>query len=205
MSISKAQAELLATDFLDQIGTAKDGLQPRRAVAEIFLLAGELIDSAQKNLIAANRIATGKLSESLVADEPDTIGKTIRIDVLMNFYGAFVNKGVAGTRGGRSTAGYSFKTELPSENMVSAIREWIDNAKITTRTVKKYSGYKKHEVRRKTIAEYDNAYAVARGIKMAGLKPTGFMDKAADKTREKVSSRLGAALRLDVIDGLSAL
>jgi hypothetical protein len=202
MSISKAQAAALAEGFLDNIGSNKDDFQPRESLTELFLLAGELIEEAQDNLNRANITSTGKLSESLVADEPTQNGSTVRIDVLMNFYGAFHNKGVKGTRSGRSTAGYSFKNEIVSRKMYKAIDEWIKRARRTTRTVKKYKGYGKHETRRKSIAQYDNTYATARSIKMHGLKPTGFLDKAVQSTQNKVTDRLGAALRIDVIDGL---
>jgi len=126
----------------------------------------------------------------------------LRVDILMNFYGAFVNKGVKGTRSGHSTAGYSFKNEVVSRSMLEAIANWIEKARIKTRTVKKYKGYGKHEVKQKTIAQFDATYAVARSIKQHGLKPTGFMDNAISKTSDKIEKRLGAALVVDVIDGL---
>lgn len=200
--MSKAQAKLLAEGFLDTLGSGKEGLQPRETITEVFLLAGELIEDAQKNLNSSNKVATGKLSQSLVADEPVATGRTLRVDVLMNFYGAFVNKGVKGTRGGSSRAGYSFKNDFPSENMVKAIQEWIDNAKISTANVKQYKGHGRHEKKQKTISQLDHAYAVSRGIKMGGLKPTGFMDKAVLTTRNKVAQRLSKALAIDIIDGL---
>jgi hypothetical protein len=202
MSISKAQAAALAEGFLDNIGEGKEGMPPRNTLTELFLLAGELIEDAQNNLNKSNHVATGKLSESLIADDPTQNAKTVAIDVLMNFYGAFINKGVKGTRGGSSTAGYSFRNEVVSRKMYKAIADWIENAKISTRTVKKYKGYGKHETRRKSIAQYDNTYAVARSIKQHGLKPSGFMDKAVTTTKNKVSERLGTALRIDIIDSL---
>lgn len=202
MSIAKAQAEALAEGFLDNIGSTKDEFRPKHAITEVILLAGELIEDCQNNLNRANITNTGKLSESLIADEPIKSGSEVRIDVLMNFYGAFHNKGVKGTRAGRSLAGYSFKNEIVSDRMYNAIDAWIKRAKKTTRTVKKYKGYGAHEVKRKSIAKYDDTYATARSIKMYGLKPTGFLDNAVAKTRSKVASRLGAALRIDVIDGL---
>jgi hypothetical protein len=86
--------------------------------------------------------------------------------------------------------------------MYNAIDAWIQRAKGTTRTVKKYKGFGAHETRRKKISNYDNTYATARSIKMFGLKPTGFMDNAIAVTSAKVQQRLGAALAVDVLDGL---
>jgi hypothetical protein len=202
MSISKQQAGALAEGFLDNLGSSKSDFQPRETYTEVFLLVGELIETAQKNLNKANRIASGSLSESIIGDEPVKNAGVLRVDILMNFYGAFVNKGVKGTRSGSSRAGYSFKNEVVSQNMYDAIKNWIETARIKIRSVKKYKGYGKHEVKQKTLASYDSAYAIARSIKIHGLKPTGFMDDAIAKISDKVQRRLGAALAIDVIDGL---
>lgn len=202
MSISKAQAAALAEGFLDDLGSDRSEFQPKETYTELFLLVGELIEDCQDNLNRANRTASGALSESLIADEPVQNGGVISVDVLMNFYGAFVNKGVKGTRSGSSTAGYSFKNESVSRSMYSNIEDWIKRARIATRSVQKYRGYGKHERKQKSIAQYDATYAVARSIKIHGLKPTGFLDNAVAKTRSKIASRLGAALVVDVVDGL---
>jgi hypothetical protein len=202
MSISKQQAAALAEGFLDNIGSDRNEFQPKNTYTEVFLLVGELIDTAQTNLNKANRTASGALSESIVGDDPVKNAGVLRVDVLMNFYGAFVNKGVKGTRSGRSTAGYSFKNEVVSRSMYDEIKNWIETARIKIRSVKKYKGYGKHEIKQKTIAQYDATYAVARSIKQHGLKPTGFMDDAVAKTKDKMARRLGAALEADIIDGL---
>lgn len=202
MSISKRQAEALAEGFLDTLGSSKGEFQPKNTYTELFLLVGELIDTAQKNLNKAGLISSGEGSESIVADEPIQNGGVISVDVLMNYYLQFHNKGVKGTRTGHSTAGYSFKNEIVSQNMYKQIDGWINRAGLSTRTVKKYRGYGKHETRRKTIAAIDSTYAMARSIKMKGLKPTGFMDSAIQSTSDKIEKRLGAALVLDIQDGL---
>jgi hypothetical protein len=202
MSISKAQAEALAEGFLDNLGSNKNEFQPKNTYTEVFLLVGELIDTAQNNLNNANRTASGALSESIIGDDPVKNAGVLRVDVLMNFYGAFVNKGVKGTRSGSSREGYSFRNEVVSQSMYDAIKGWIESAKAKIRTVKKYKGYGKHEVKQKSIAQYDATYAVARSIKQHGLKPTGFMDDAIAKTKDKMARRLGAALEVDIIDGL---
>lgn len=202
MSISKRQAEALAEGFLDSLGSDKDEFQPKNTYTELFLLVGELIDTAQKNLNKAGLVSSGEGSESIAADEPVQNGSIVSVDVLMNYYLQFHNKGVQGTRAGRSTVGYSFKNEIVSQNMYNEIDGWIKRAGLSTRTVKKYKGYGKHETRRKTIAAIDNTYAMARSIKMKGLKPTGFMDDAIRRTSDNIEKRLGAALVLDIQDGL---
>lgn len=202
MSISKAQAAALAEGFLDHLGSDRNEFQPRATYTELFLLVGELIESAQQNLNDADLVDTGKGSESIIADKPVQNGGIISVDVLMNFYLQFHNKGVRGTRSGRSTAGFSFKNETVSKKMYTAISDWIQRSGFSTRTVKKYKGYGQHETNRKRISEYDSAYAVARSIKQHGLKPSGFLDKAIASTSAKIEDRLGAALVVDVLDGL---
>lgn len=202
MSISKAQAAALAEGFLDNLGSDHSEFLPRNTYTELFLLVGELIETAQNNLNQANITNTGALSESIAADDPVQNGNIVSVDVLMNFYGQFHNKGVKGTRSGRSTAGYSFRNEIVSNNMYNAINEWIKRAGLTTRTVKKYKGYGRHESKRKSISQYDSAYAVARSIKIHGLKPTAFMDNAIASISAKIEQRLGAALAIDIVDGL---
>lgn len=204
MSISKRQAEALAEGFLDNLGSSKSDFQPKNTYTELFLLVGELIDTAQKNLNKAGLVSSGKGSESIAADEPIQNGGIISVDVLMNYYLQFHNKGVKGTRSGRSRAGYSFKNEVVSRNMYNAIDGWIKRAGLSTRTIrqKEYKAYGKHETRRKSIAAIDSTYAMARHIKMTGLKPSGFMDSAIKSTSDKITKRLGAALVLDIQDGL---
>lgn len=208
MSISKAQAEALAEGFLDDLGSSDKGaLQPKNTYTELIVLAGELIESAQQNLVSGNKIASGKLSASLVANEPVLNGSVLRVDISMNYYGLFINKGVKGTRSGSSTAGYSFKNEIVSRKMLAAIQQYVDSGKISTRTVKKYSAYGRHEAKKRrlgSISEANGAYGLARSIKQRGIKTTGFLDKAALTTQNKVASRLGAALKLDIITSLTS-
>jgi hypothetical protein len=202
MSITKAQASALAEGFLNDIGSSKDqDFQPRETLTELFLIAGELVEDAQKNLNSANKNASGKLSASLVVDEPVQHGNVVRADILMNFYGRFVNKGVKGLRSGSSNAGYSFKTPFPSQNMVKAIEEWGAKGKLKGVTTKKYSTHGGHDAKNRSIEDLA-AYAVAYVIKQKGLKPTGFLDKAVAKAVGKVRDRLGAALKIDVIDSI---
>lgn len=205
MSISKAQAAALADGFLDSIGSNKDGLQPRETFSEMILIAGEFIEDCQQNLLSTNSNASGSLSASLIANEPEKVGTAMRIGIYMNFYGAFVNKGVKGTKSGSSTAGYSFKYDMPGRNMLDAIKEWLGRGKLNTRSVKKYSGYGAHEIKHKrlaALAEADASFAVARSIKQHGIKPTGFLDKAVATSISKVSDRLGTALSIDVINSI---
>ncbi len=206
MSISKAQAEALADGFINSLGSGNvDDLDPRETFSELILLAGEFIEDAQQNLNNSNRVASGKLSESLQSTEPIMQDGKMVVDVNMLYYGLFINSGVKGTKSGRSTAGYSFKYDKPSKKHVDAIRTWLQLAHLQTRTIKasNYKGYGKHEKKRISLAKADAAYAVARAIKQLGIVPTGFLDKASGTTAQKVSDRLGAAFKIDIINAIT--
>lgn len=203
-SISKRQAEALAEGFLDDIGSSKSLLRPKALYTELFLLVGELIEAAQDNLNDADLVNTGKGSKSIQGSDPVKNDNIISVDVTMAFYLQFHNKGVKGTRSGSSRAGYSFKNEIVSEKMYNAIAKWIKRSRRSTRTIRDNQDrtYGKHETRRTQIAQIDQVYAKARSIKMYGLRDTGFMDKAIQTTERKMADRLGAALIVDLEDGL---
>lgn len=205
MSIAKAQAEALAEGFLNSIGVDREGIYPKETYSELIVIAGELITQAQKNLVSSNKISSGALSESLIASDPRAVGTSMLVDVYMNFYGLFINKGVKGTKAGGSLAGYSFKYDMPSKKMVAAIEEWLKRGKISTANVKKSKGYGSHERKQKSLgalAEAEAAFAVARSIKQKGIKATGFLDAAIRDTTNTVASRLGLQLRIDIINSL---
>ncbi len=198
MSISKAQAEALAEGFLDTIGSSRGELnfRPKKTITEFLVLAGELVQEANDNLIQSRAIATGKLAESITAEEPIQYGNVLQVDISMLFYGMFIDQGVKGTRGGSGL--YQFRNEFPSKNMVAAIQEWIDNARIRIRTVKKYSGYGSNEIKNRRVAESGAAYAMAKSIKINGIRPRGFMSKAISSMERKVQDRLGLVLVADL-------
>ena len=198
MGISKAQAAALAEGFLDDIGT-EETFQPRETFTDLILMAGELVEDAQDNLNKSNTNASGGLSESLEASEPEKSGSTLKVDVYMNFYGRFVNKGVKGTKSGAGL--YAFKYDMPSKSMVDAIKEYIKSAGKKTRNVNARKTISKNEIKNASISS-QIAFATARSIKQHGIKATGFLDKAVEVTRKKVKGRLELDLRIDVLDSI---
>lgn len=196
MSIAKAQARLLAGNFLDDLGSSKEGLQARESFSELIILAAELVEDMQFYLEQEKAIASGKLSESIEATEPQVSSGVMEIDILMAFYGRFINKGVKGTRSGSGL--YQFQSEFPSRKMVEAVRQWLKQAKRKERTEKRtFSALGR---RRKSLPDIDRAYAKARAIKLYGIKARGFVDKAVAKAELKVRERFGAALKIDIIN-----
>ena len=197
MSISKAHAAGLADGFLDNLGSDEE-LQPKETFSEIILLAGEFVEDAQDNLIKSNSNANGDLSASIQLSEPEIAGNIFKVDVYMNFYGQFINKGVRGTKEGSGI--YAFKHDMPSKSMVDAIKKYIKQAQDKTVNIKK--PISKYEKKNAAISQLDSAFATARSIKQHGIKPTGFLDKAANTTAQKVKDRLGLALKIDIINSI---
>lgn len=202
MSIGKAQAQALADKFLDTVGSGSvDDLQPREVFTEVILIAGELVEDAQKNLDKSGSNSSGDLSASIVALEPVENGSVLSVDIEMLLYGLFVNKGVKGTRSGSSKADYKFTKDAPSSDFVDSIKEWLKRGKHGTRNVKK--AYKKTESKNKSLADESAAWVVARSIMRKGIKPTGFFDKAVKKAEDKYAQRLGKALEIDIITSIT--
>lgn len=201
MSISKSQAEALASGFLDNIGADdKDTLQPRETFTELFLLAGEFIEDAQNNLNEKNSNASGSLSKSLILSDPREVNGVIEVDVMMNFYGEFLNSGVKGTKSGQGK--YKFRSEFPSRKMVEALRKGIGRAKRSSFNVNRSRTVSRNERKNASLSQIEKAYGAGRNIKMYGIKATGFIDKAIRTTEAKVSERLGAAFKVDIINSI---
>lgn len=198
--MSKAKAKAIADGFLDDIGSSKSGLRLRETFSELIILAGELVEEAQKNLNKKNTNASGNLSSSLEVSEPEVTGSIISVDIYMNYYGKFVNKGVKGTKSGSGL--YAFKYEHPSKKMLHSLKEWVNNAKLKTANTNKKKTISKNEKKNASIGEIDNTYALGRSILQHGIKKTGFLDDAVTKTQRKVKERLGLALKVDIIDAL---
>lgn len=207
MSITRAQAQSLAEEFYEDIGSDDKGeLQPKETFTELFLLAGELVEDAQENLKSSQSNASGGLSESIQILDPTQSGNVVSCSIEMLFYGKFVNSGVRGTKEGTSTAGYAFKTEYPNKKMALSLLKGIRLARNSTRNSSKSKTVSGNEAKNFKISEIEGkrgAYGAARNIKMYGIKPTGFMDKAIKTATDKADERLGAALKIDVINSLN--
>lgn len=201
-SISKAQADALSDGFFDSIGTSKDELQPKGTLSVLYQLAGGLVDEAQRNLISADRIASGKLAESFKVLNPEQIGKTIHIDIEALYYYQFIDGGVKGTRGGNGK--YSFKNNVVGKKMQEAIRKWLIKEGLKAKTTKKYKAISVRESKRKSIGETSRsvAYAIGINIKKKGLKRTNFFSKALKSTKDKSRQELSKGFKVDIINSL---
>ena len=203
-SISKAQAELLSSGFLDTLGSKPEfnDLDITESLAALILLAGELIEEANSNLQEGGHIGSGRLSDSLKVLNPEYVGKQIQLDIEALFYHQFINKGVRGTKSGAGE--FSFKDDYPSRKMVTEIQKWIKRAHLAS--TKDRKSETTLGIKRKSISELNKgrsvAYAVARSIMQKGIKANGFLDKAAKVAKSHAKEELGKALKIDIINSL---
>jgi hypothetical protein len=201
-SITQAQAEALAEGFFDDIGSEKEGLRPRKTLAKLYQLAGGLVDEAQKNLNASDRIASGALSDSIKVLDPRVVnGVNIVIDIQALFYYKFIDAGVRGTKSGSSSKGYSYKNKMPP---VSVIKKWLIKEGIKGKRDKKYRGISRRDDFRKSISDTSRstAYAIAMSIKQKGLKRTNFFVKAVSKTKAVAKEELSKSFKIDIINSI---
>lgn len=200
-SISKSQASAIADGFLDAQGSGNSKtLQPKETFTEIILLAGSLVEDAQNNLNESNSNASGELSKSFFVEEPAENGSVFKVNVYMNFYGKFINKGVKGTKSGAGL--YAFKNNFPSRGMIEALIKGSANAKQKISNASRSKTISKNEIKNFKISDVSKAFGAARNIKMYGIKKTGFLDKAIITTQSKVKDKLGAALKVDVLNAI---
>lgn len=202
MSITKAAADLLASGFLDEQAKGlenKSILRPKNTYSVLFQLAGELIDSAQKNLHADNSNASGGLSKSLVLGEPRKSGSKLEVDIEMAEHGLYINSGVKGTKSGAGK--YQFKSEFPSSKMLANLQRSKIRAKRSTGNSSAKKTTRANEKKNTKISEI-SVWGAARNIKMYGIKATGFLDNAVNTTEKSAADKLGEAFSIDVINSI---
>jgi|JI6StandDraft_1071083.scaffolds.fasta_scaffold89716_3 hypothetical protein len=200
-TIGKSQVKLLASGFLDTLGSRAEfsDLILDETLASLILIAGNLINRANENLTQRGHIGSGLLKDSHKIRNPHYQGQEIHLDIEALFYYAFLDKGVSGTKSGSGL--YSFKSDFPSREMVKSIQAWIISGRKVSSIPQKKS-ISNYEIKQRRISDYDKAYAVARSIKMKGIRATGYFDSAIDFARNQTLLELGKALKLDIIRSL---
>ena len=208
ISFAQAQANLLATDFLDSIGVSPkqfggETVQLNALAKTVIKSSAEFAANAKDNLNQADRVASGSLLDSI---EPKVVelGVNNVVDIYVNDYYKFVDKGVKGWKD-RSGSGspYAFKapggsTGAKSSKMVTAIRKWLIKEGIKIRNTKK--AITPREGRRLNITDTSTSAAIviAGKIRRDGLRKTDFWTKAIRQLEQDFANDIAGALRIDV-------
>ena len=195
--MNKIQSEYLSSGHLDSsygrnISQA-EALKQYQHLPELEKLLAHyggkvFFNAANKYINQDGLVYKGNLSKLLNFDIENDNGKyTLSVGYHENEvpYWRFVNYGVRGVKAGKSLQGYSFKNAFPSRKMVDNIREYMTTAGKATRSISQ--SVSRHEEKQMTLAERqeEQAYLLAKIIKMYGIKPREYMEKAARETFNK--------------------
>lgn len=139
-----------------------------------------VISKSRQNLKTRGRVSSGDLYDSL--DYDLKINKnSIEADLLMEDYGDFIDKGVQGTREGRSLAGYRYTDKKPPMRF---LRTW---AKRKTNVFR-------------TRNDDSRAFAIQNVVYLRGITPTQFYSKPFEEEFKKLPDEIVEAYGLDVED-----
>jgi len=176
--------------------------------------AREVVRQAKLNLGATQTIiqndgkarrkridASGNLRNSLRASEVQGSGNDLSVEILMDFYGKFVDKGVSGTQYQTpEDSPFSFKSEGVSAEMQYSIFQWMRTKRIRLRDK---GQFKKGRITQKSYESL--AYVIARSVKRKGINQTHFITNPFNLMDKQLPEQLQNALSLDIENYLASL
>ena len=201
LTIAQAQAKIRASDY-EGWGMAKSVFVPRKSMPLALQLVAEYVEAferaADDRLNATDRVDTGSLASSIKFETIETANGII-IEVFVNDYYKFVDKGVRGVKGGgkNTTSPYRFRYANPSKSHIEAMRGWIrrNGLKSRAKDVQKYGRIGREN---RQPEDMRLAQIIARSIKMKGLKRTGFWEDSINETFKDFDVKMAEALGIDI-------
>ena len=142
-----------------------------------------VIREAKRNLTSQN--TSGRLSKSLKSYVEES-KNSIQISFEMEDYGFFQDRGVKGTKSGKSLDGYKYTNKMPPPK---AFDKWIVKKGFKD-TIRDKKG---RFVKRKGLA-----FIIARSIFEKGIKPTLFFTKPFEKFYKRLPNELVEKYGLDM-------
>ena len=174
----------MAFEYLSQLGKAIDEVK-LEADSILGKVAKEFAEEAVAKMQALVPKASDTLKNSIVPDFKHKEGGII-IQFLADDYWDFVNSGVEGTRQSAGSitnqfgSTYQFRTENPSPSMVEAFGGGANYGKNGEQ-----GNMQNWMASRGIIAangDYNSlAYAIAKSVKLEGIKPTPFVNETFDE------------------------
>ena len=140
-----------------------------------------VIREAKRNLTSQN--TSGRLSKSLKSYVKES-KNSIQISFEMEDYGFYQDRGVQGTKGGKSLDGYKYTNKMPPPK---AFDKW---------NVKK--GIAPRDKKGKFIKRKSLNFLIARSIFEKGIKPTLFFTKPFEKFYKRLPNELVEKYGLDM-------
>jgi hypothetical protein len=154
----------------------------------------QIVKQAKENLSKADK--KGALANSIdffVIKK----GGSITVRFKMNSYGAFVDKGVSGTKTKRSYKDYKGKTKSSpfkykaKQPPSGIIEKWI-----------KRKGLKGRDKKGRFITHKSLSFLIARSIKKKGIQGISFFQKPLMLGMKQFSSKFGKAIADDIVNSL---
>ena len=142
-----------------------------------------VIREAKRNLTSQN--TSGRLSKSLKSYVKES-KNSIQISFEMEDYGFYQDRGVQGTKSGKSLDGYKYTNKMPPPK---AFDKWIVKKGFKD-TIRDKKG---RFVKRKGLA-----FIIARSIFEKGIKPTLFFTKPFEKFYKRLPNELVEKYGLDM-------
>jgi hypothetical protein len=156
-----------------------------------------IIDSLINSLESNKKVASGNLSQSIEA-KTKIFGQSISLEVYMDDYWKFIDRGVNGTVN-KVGSEYSFKStgkRIPKDAMLKFIRDRGIVPKGTS-NLKKLKGKGKLSQKIKKAAKEDNAsrlnslsFVLGNVIKKKGIKPTNFVEEGISGIERQLEADL---------------
>jgi hypothetical protein len=205
ISFAQAQAQLLATDFLDSIGQTPqqvggETVELNNVAKTVIKASAQFAAAAKLNLQQRDQVSSGTLSDS-IKPEVVELGANNIVDIYVADYYKFLDKGVKGYTG-QGSGPYQFKNPFVGRKMVNEIQKWLKREGLGARNVK--VAVSSRENRRMQIGDGSSsrstAFAVARAIKKKGIKGSKFWTDAVKTLEEQFANEVANALRIDVIE-----
>lgn len=141
----------------------------------------KVVQAAKDNLTKQN--TSGDLSKSIKGDVKQ-MPNSIRVFFEMNEYGFYQDRGVKGTKGGKSLDNFAYTNKMPPPK---AFDKW---------TVRK--GIAPRDVKGKFQSRKGLNFAIARSIFEKGIKPTMFFTKPFEKAYKQLPEELIDKYGLDM-------
>jgi len=210
-SISQRANKVAYSGFLDLLGEDASGYSiPTLETVQdaLYNLAALYVQSAVDNLNKADRVASGILSDSIVAMPIQVFGKTYSVEINIASYYKFVDEGVNGWNQSQgspfSFKHYTGKSGKKSSPMIAAIQNWLITEGLQATAVNKAKTPFKRERKQASItdASLGTAIAISKAIRKRGLKASHFWTDAEKTVQQQAETLFSEAIRVDIINSL---
>lgn len=148
--------------------------------------------------LKAVKAGSAKSSERITVSDVSESGNVLSIEVLGDEYLKFISEGVDGWGGPSKGGKYKFKGKGVPKSMLESVEEWLGRKANKSRV--------EDQTTRKSISDSagKRAFSAAFMIKRQGIAPKHFLEKAKALTAKVAEEEFGKALKVDIINNLTA-